>query len=332
MYASILKYNPYHAADGTFASSDGAASHSGAKGARNLTRGDAMPHKVAARSVQSTAPSKEEHRDKIDADFDSLEAQGSRVYLNSSFNGVKDAAQVWDEAFPGVLPSQMLDAIHGGGAGMTRIFLRQDGVKIEHTGTIHGAEGTVTRMFHPEKGVVDHSYLSLQEGSQGAGVVKKMFADSIPLYQKAGYREIEVYANLDRGGYAWGRYGFKPKDTVKYSDDAMDGYKDTMKRMDKNIEYLKMQYNSPALSESRALRQLMKAHEFNPNIAQILSHVKTPELDKLGRASKTLTERETFVSGMLKHKNWEGSLSLSDAGQMAILSEYVGKKLPPSKT
>lgn len=55
---------------------------------------------------------------------------------------------------------------------------------------------------------VDHELFSLDRKMQGQGVSRKVFKALYEQYRVAGVERIELYANIDIGGYAWARYGF----------------------------------------------------------------------------------------------------------------------------
>lgn len=72
--------------------------------------------------------------------------------------------------------------------------------------------------FVDEQGrkVVDHELFRLPTEMQGKGISKQIFRVLYEQYKAAGVERIEVYANIDVGGYTWARYGFcaKDRDTV----------------------------------------------------------------------------------------------------------------------
>ena len=55
---------------------------------------------------------------------------------------------------------------------------------------------------------VNHQHFILSDEYQGQGLAKKMLADNLEQYQKAGVRYIRLRASESVGGYAWARYGF----------------------------------------------------------------------------------------------------------------------------
>lgn len=56
--------------------------------------------------------------------------------------------------------------------------------------------------------VVEHELFDLDKELQGQGVSRKVFKALYEQYRVTGVERIELYANIDIGGYAWARYGF----------------------------------------------------------------------------------------------------------------------------
>lgn len=62
-----------------------------------------------------------------------------------------------------------------------------------------------------------HDTFTLPEEVQGKGFAKELFRSLYTQYQNAGIEEIQIVANMDIGGYAWAKYGFKAK-ADRYDD------------------------------------------------------------------------------------------------------------------
>lgn len=71
----------------------------------------------------------------------------------------------------------------------------------------------LSRMFRMEddKKVVYHDVFNLPSGLQGKGLSKSVFRELFKSYESMGIDRVEVLANMDVGGYCWGRYGFSAK-------------------------------------------------------------------------------------------------------------------------
>ena len=67
-----------------------------------------------------------------------------------------------------------------------------------------------------------------------------MLGSQIPLYQQMGRTQVNVHANIDVGGYAWGRYGFVPNqpdwDHLRQrASSALDGVRGQLPAEDYNV-------------------------------------------------------------------------------------------------
>ena len=74
-----------------------------------------------------------------------------------------------------------------------------------------GANASLGRRFsvgRNGKRVVEHEYFALDKELQGKGLSKAIFRDLYKEYRAVGIDQMEVHANIDVGGYTWGRYGF----------------------------------------------------------------------------------------------------------------------------
>lgn len=71
----------------------------------------------------------------------------------------------------------------------------------------------LSRMFRMEddKKVVYHDVFNLPSELQGKGLSKSVFRELFKSYESMGIDRVEVLANMDVGGYCWGRYGFSAK-------------------------------------------------------------------------------------------------------------------------
>lgn len=78
-----------------------------------------------------------------------------------------------------------------------------------------GASIELKRIFFVDsegRKVVDHELFKLPKELQGKGISKQVFRALYEQYKVVGVQRIEVYANIDVGGYTWARYGFCAKD------------------------------------------------------------------------------------------------------------------------
>ena len=64
---------------------------------------------------------------------------------------------------------------------------------------------------------VRHSYFVLPGHLQGKGISKSIFRELFSLYEDMGIDEVNLFANIYVGGYAWGKYGFSASKQDVYS-------------------------------------------------------------------------------------------------------------------
>lgn len=79
----------------------------------------------------------------------------------------------------------------------------------------HGERISLDRVFFVDREgrkCVDHALFSIPKEMQGKGVSKQVFRALYEQYKVSGVERLEVYANIDVGGYTWARYGFCAKD------------------------------------------------------------------------------------------------------------------------
>ncbi|MBA4852061.1 hypothetical protein [Emticicia sp. BO119] len=76
------------------------------------------------------------------------------------------------------------------------------------------------RTFYFGKGLktVDHNYFELPDHVQGGGISKKLFNILYREYNNTNVEILKVHANIDIGGYTWGKYGFAATDKWNLRD------------------------------------------------------------------------------------------------------------------
>lgn len=81
---------------------------------------------------------------------------------------------------------------------------------------------------------VENKHLLVPEAAQDMGINKKLFTANLALYKAAKVDKIKLEANVDVGGYAWFRYGFKP--TQLHGVHGVSGIGDWMRSL--NLGYM----------------------------------------------------------------------------------------------
>lgn len=133
---------------------------------------------------------------------------------------------------------------------------------------------------------VDHSLFKLEAGDTGKGLAKRVLAKQVRLYQELGVKEVRVHANIDVGGYAWAKYGFKP------NKNSWDFIRNHVQR--KHLGEMGTETALAAGKDSRAIWAISDLP------------------DGLGKR-------------ILLESDWEGALDLMDPEAMRRFNAYVGQ-------
>lgn len=305
MFSQVLKINPYHDKTGAFVSKD--------------------------RAVFTTK--------QIRASVDILVNSGADLRVRTgSVSGEEDKNNFtlgWERLTKGkVLPEDLVEAWVGADGDMNAVILSANtyDIHFKYHGPVYGAMAIeVERTLYVGKHDAYHDYLKLDPNDEGGGAVKKMFAAVVPLYKKMGLTQISTYANMDAGGYAWGKYGFK---TVNRG--AMGGM--VSRKMERVWEYVNNGVFKPVSDEAK--REILEAisavkvassHEYE---SHIITDIKTPIVDRelhdefrhemLRLPAKV---KPSLVKYSLYSRSWDAILKFDDPIAMNRLSTYVGKKL-----
>ena len=221
----------------------------------------------------------------------------------------------WKNLLPNVHPHEFLRAFFGRD-GLTNTNLSQLQLHINSkdkkisfgaTGdnlTVHGKQVTdYQRNLDLKHGFATHSTLQLATAAQGGGTVKKVFKDCIKLYDKIGVSAVVVYANIDRGAYSWGKYGYKYAGAETQSNHQ----KSIMAAL-KTVT-AKTELSPKAKEEKAAIEKVLKNKK--PEAIWALVDMKTPELDKAfkGKISKD-SDKSSFIKMLTKDTSWSGQLDL----------------------
>jgi len=157
----------------------------------------------------------------------------------------------------------------------------------------------VSRKFSYDAGgvprAVDHSLFRVPPKLRGKGA-KEFLDDTVSSYAQMGFRKIDVEANIDVGGYAWLRYGFKPN------------------RGQFNIQSLLSRAEGLDVPDAKfkLIARMIRERRFNA----------LADMDEV----VTLDGKKMSIGKHLFLRSyWEGSLDLTDADAMARFHAYVRK-------
>ena len=153
----------------------------------------------------------------------------------------------------------------------------------------------------PDTPRVYHNYFQLASGHQGKGLGKEILASSVKVYDEIGVKSISLNAGLDVGGYAWAKYGFKPKSGVQ-TEWLFDNLRD---RLDD-------------LAVSTGVRR---------TVERLLSDNKPEAIWAISDLNGvTVQDRDGPVplgKALLLGTNWEGSLDLKCPDSRARFDQYI---------
>lgn len=305
MFARIMKANPYHDETGRFSTKDKAkfVSTSGVFASRmGKQRGGGSASKAYT-------------REELDADIAKLEEANIRAG-----SGVSDH---FLEHYPGVKPSDVTRALASGGvssSGSVRVLSSGKlNVSLTVETVTNGPKYQISRDFDSVKKSVYHDFLVLPANAQGAGTVKQVFRESLPLYDKMGMKSIDVFANIDGGGYAWGRYGFDQNGS-EFKRAAVKGLNDLTNKLGNR------KLSTEAWAEHAAVSEILSGPlGKEPRLPRVFTSLKTPNLDA-ELAGIPGAKAGSFLKTILHKQSWHGALDLTDKEQRAHLNDYIKKR------
>lgn len=92
-------------------------------------------------------------------------------------------------------------------------FYENNNVTFTYKGLAYGEDVELVRSFRYDGNnkIVSHDIFELPDVLQGKGISRRIFKELFSEYESIGIDRVEVLANMDVGGYCWGRYGFSAK-------------------------------------------------------------------------------------------------------------------------
>lgn len=134
---------------------------------------------------------------------------------------------------------------------------------------------------------VDHELFQLDRQLQGKGVSRQVFKALYEQYRVAGVERIELYANIDVGGYAWARYGFCVRD--------------------RNEAISAIRFSALTAKQEERIMGLIDGH-FNASSDPF-------PMNKIARLP--------YGKKALLGSDWEGVLDLTDTQQRRVFERYL---------
>ncbi len=160
--------------------------------------------------------------------------------------------------------------------------------------------------------VSELSYLHIPPAAQKEGLAKRLLQNQLALHDHLGTTRIDLNANIDVGGYAWARYGFKPQ-SAGWWRMLRDG------ELSDRVRILK---NTPAIFSSQEgqavlteLNRLLKSNSPD-SIRQVAAmDFRVPSAD--GASLIPLGKR------LLLGTDWFGEITLTNPADYSILHNYI---------
>lgn len=171
-------------------------------------------------------------------------------------------------------------------------------VRILYRGDTTKGPITLKRLFEKRNGklVVEHEYFHVPEKLQGNGMSRDIFKAYYKQYKAAKTHTIKVHANINVGGYTWGRYGFS-----------------TSKSEAEDFLQIWRGIKNPAFAERIRKAEMAFSRHFttNPNSALF-------PMDKWAEIPG--------VKELLLGTDWYGSIDLTSAARRKVFEDYLFKK------
>lgn len=214
---------------------------------------------------------------------------------NVNRHAYKEVTRIWNKNIK-MPPEEFVASFFGGHAKHLSIDVFEENTLGLDASLYEGDKqiGTVSRTINFVEGTAHHSYLRFYADIQGGGYGKKLLAAQMAQYQRMGLTKVDLFANINVGGYAWAKYGFVPEKS---------GY------------FILQNYMT------RCLEGAAKSMDIAPEIydkLQVLINDKDP---------KTVWAISDSPLGktLLKDSAWNGELRLGDKESMERFNAYVSK-------
>jgi hypothetical protein len=141
---------------------------------------------------------------------------------------------------------------------------------------------------------VEHDYFDVDSSLQGSGFSKKVFQSLYQQYKNAKVKFIKVHANIDVGGYAWGKYGFSIKRP------AIEGFPNSRY----SFNYRKL--DAKEITDAKSMiERYFKTH---------------PKADMF--PMNKLAEKK-YGKKLLLGTDWSGTIDLSNKKQREVFEDYL---------
>ena len=241
------------------------------------------------------------------------------VSVESPFASMSDV-EYWNKAV-GVRPDDYLDSISGGKRIRGSLQLWKDSkdrnilVDGKLTSAAPGPDGAfevygdISRMVIGDN--AHHGLLRLRHELNGSGIARDILRESFELYQRIGVKTVDLDANINVGGYAWAKYGFKPdvgewERFTRYATEKLKVLESSAPALEGSARGVLRGAMSDA--ERRALEKLLQSRD--PRTIWAIAEFETASGVKVGKE-------------LLLGSFWHGEIDLSDREAMARFEAYL---------
>lgn len=147
---------------------------------------------------------------------------------------------------------------------------------------------------------VKHDIFQVPPGQQGSGLAKQVLADSMAVYEQLGVTAVTTDANIDVGGYAWAKFGFKAADPQGFAGEV--------------VSRVAMMTKANEIPSDRAKQVL----------SIVRDHMTDPKLP--WRIASVTDGTRPLGKEIMMGSSWSAKLDLKDAEAMRRFNDYVGRK------
>jgi GNAT superfamily N-acetyltransferase len=188
-------------------------------------------------------------------------------------------------------------------SGITSIKDIKDGVKVVLKSNVYGSSNMVEQVVLVKGDSLFLDKLALAEADQSTGVAKHYMQGLYTLASDLGLKKMQLTANMELGGYAWAKYGFRPNlaqwDALK---------KDVWLALQGNVTVTLLPDEVKL-----ALTAIMQSND--PAMIYLLADI-----------GYKLENGITLGQQALATHLWEGELDLGDSEAVTRFLTYIGDK------
>ena len=134
-----------------------------------------------------------------------------RLSVGSSETATETFLKNWD-AHIGMDPQEFKKEFLGGVDAEMRVE-SMGSTRMDVSGTLKDGDksiGTFNRELNFADGKAYSAFFKIEKSHQDSDIGKRVLSGNVAMYEKLGFTEVGVTANIDVGGYAWAKYGYVP--------------------------------------------------------------------------------------------------------------------------